>query len=473
MCSLKLINYQTLLIMKKLSLLLLITILISCQNDDDVTETETPTIPNIDARTMAGGETTVFDDGVNAFGHPSQNLNMVNFDLHELGDDEFETVFSEDPNSENPGLGAQFNNTSCIACHPSDGRATFPQDINTLSGFFLRVSIPGAGGDEAAPGFGFQLTNHAVFGKEPEVQFGVTYEDMPVTFADGTRVLLRKPTYMITNSYIPIPTGAQFSPRLAQPVFGLGLLEAITANDILALEDINDVDSDGISGKANMVFDPETETTKLGRFGWKAGAPSVLVQTAGAYNGDMGITTPLFPTSVSFGQTNGDNDPNATPEISQEILDQVALYCRTLAVPAARNLDDDKVIRGFNLFEDAKCTACHTPKFVTGTFQGIPAISNQTIYPYTDMLLHDMGDDLADGRSEGLADGKEWKTRPLWGIGLTNIVNGHMNFLHDGRARTLEEAILWHGGEAENSKQFYTNLNEDDRDALLAFIKAL
>ncbi len=443
----------------------------SCQNDDNLT----PIIPNIQQRTLAGGETTIFESGFFSFDNPAPNLNAVNLDLHLGGDAQFEAAFVTAPAPVNSGLGTQFNNTSCIACHPKDGRAPFPTDINELSGFFLRTSIPGTdacGAPNLTPGFGGQLANHANFGVEPEVSFGVSYQDIPVTFTDGTVVILRKPTYFVTNSYIPFPSNAMLSPRIGPPVYGLGLLEAITEHDILLKQDIDDIDGDGISGKANYVCDPETNSTALGRFGWKANTPTVMTQSAGAYNGDMGVTSPLFPIESSFGQTNGDN-LNDDPEISQEVLDQVALYCRTLAVPAARNLDNTEVARGFELFEDAKCTSCHTPKHITGNFPSIPAISNQTIYPYTDMLLHDMGEGLADGRPDFLADGNEWKTRPLWGIGLTNIVNGHTNFLHDGRARNLEEAILWHGGEAEDSQLFYTKLNKKDREALLAFVNAI
>ncbi len=460
--------------MKKITIALLCISLFSCA-DDDYTPIVEKSIPNIDERIMAGGETTIFESGFFSFDNPAPNLTSPNFNAHMSGDAQFEQAFVTAPATVNSGLGAQFNHTSCIGCHPKDGRAAFPVDLNANTGFFLRVSIPGSGphgGPNPAPGFGGQLAQNAVYGVQPEVQFQVSYSNYPVTFADGTVVNLQRPAYSVYNSYIPMPVGYMLSPRLAPPVYGLGLLEAITESDILLREDISDSDSDGISGKANYVWNPETMSMALGRFGWKGGAPTVMTQSAGAYNNDMGVTNPLFPVESSFGQTNGDN-LNDDPEITQQILDDVALYCRTLAVPAARNLDNPQVIRGYELFEAGNCVACHTPKHITGSFSGIPGISNQTIYPYTDMLLHDMGPDLADGRSEFLANGNEWKTRPLWGIGLTSIVNGHTDFLHDGRAKNIEEAILWHGGEAEESKNYYTNLNEADRKALIAFVEAL
>ena len=459
--------------MKSLIYILVVLLFLSCKDDEDI---YVPVIPDVNQRTLTGGETTVFVSNFFSFSNPAPNLNASNLELHLAGDGQFEQAFVTAPAPINSGSGPQFNHVSCEGCHPTDGRSPFPEDdINGFSGFFLRTSIPGTdscGGPNPVPGFGTQLQNHANVGVEPEVQFGISYQDIPVTFADGTVVTLRKPTYFIESSYIPFPSNAMLSPRIGPPVFGLGLLEAITEQDILVKEDITDVDGDGISGKANYVCNPETGSLELGRFGWKANTPSVMVQNAGASNDDMGVTNPLFPIESSFGQTNGDNLSD-DPEISQSTLDKLNIYLLTLGVPAARELDDEEVARGFYLFESAKCTACHTPKHITGNYPDIPAISNQTIYPYTDMLLHDMGEGLADGRPDFLADGNEWKTRPLWGIGLTEAVNNHTNFLHDGRARNLEEAILWHGGEAEDSKNYYTNLNERDRNALLAFVNAI
>lgn len=453
--------------------LIFITILISCDED---TELPTPIIPDIEQRIMAGGETTIFESGIFSFDNPAPNLSSLNLEMHLSGDAQFEAAFVTAPAEINSGLGAQFNNTSCIACHPKDGRAGFPNNINDFSGFFLRTSIPGEdtnGGPNPVPGFGGQLQNHAIYGKQPEVQFSVTYVDLPIIFVDGSVVTLKKPIYSVYNEYIPLPTNIMFSPRIGPPVYGLGLLETIEESELLALQDIHDVDGDEISGKANMVWDPVSKTKKIGRFGWKGGAPTIMVQSAGAYSGDMGITTPLFPVEADYGQTNGENNLTDDPELSQEILDQVNLYCQTLAVPAARNLDDETVIKGYEIFIEANCNSCHVEKFVTGNNPKIPAISNQTIYPYTDLLLHDMGDDLADGRPEFLADGNEWQTRPLWGIGLTKNVNGHTDFLHDGRAKSIEEAILWHGGEAKESQEYYRKLSKDDRDALLDFLNSI
>ena len=220
------------------------------------------------------------------------------------------------------------------------------------------------------------------------------------------------------------------------------------------------------------MWDPVTGTTMLGRFGWKAGTPSVLVQTAGAFNEDMGLTNYLKPVESSADQTNGD-PTSVSPEVSRDLLENVVFYSLTLGVPAGRNFDNPDVIAGREIFEQLKCATCHIPSFTTGNYEGIPEISNQKIFPYTDMLLHDMGDDLADNRPEFLASGREWKTRPLWGIGLTAVTSGHTSFLHDGRARNITEAILWHGGEAEKSRDDFKKLSAKDREMLLEFLQSL
>ena len=228
-----------------------------------------------------------------------------------------------------------------------------------------------------------------------------------------------------------------------------------------------------ISGKPNYVWDPVNNKIALGRFGWKAGAPSVLVQSAGAYNEDMGITNPVKPVESSYGQSNGVPELSDTTDIDMKTLEDVTFYSLTIGVPAGRNFDDPQVVKGRKIFEKINCTACHTPSFTTGTLAGIPEVSGQTIYPYTDMLLHDMGDGLADNRPEFEADGKEWKTRPLWGLGLTSVTSGHTFLLHDGRARSITEAILWHDGEAKDSKDDFKELSKQDREALLEFLNAL
>lgn len=460
--------------MKRYSFVLLgLTLfLASCAKDH---ETEYEPAPQLQERLMAGGETTVFLTSSNAFSTPATNLSGANLDFHLDGDFQFETVFVTAPAPVNSGVGPIFNNSSCIGCHPKDGRSSFPNDINSLSGFFLRTSMPGIGVNGApipVPGFGEQIQNHAIFGYEPEARFHVSYTPIVETFADGTQVTLQKPSYSLIDTYIPFPPAAQLSPRLASPVFGLGLLEAIPEYYILANEDVNDADGDGISGKANYVFDKVSNSVQLGRFGWKANTATIMEQCAGAYVHDMGITNAFFPFETGYGQSNGSDGMGDDPEITQAHLDEVTFYCQTLGVPAPRNLDDEGVKRGAALFEQIQCAKCHIPKMISGDFS-VPEVANQTFYPYTDMLLHDMGEGLADNRSDYLATEREWRTRPLWGIGLTKVVNGHTDFLHDGRAKNITEAILWHGGEAEASKEKFKNLSASQREDLLKFINSL
>jgi CxxC motif-containing protein (DUF1111 family) len=451
------------------SLTILFTTITSCQKEDY------ETLPDLEARLYAGGATTVFLTSSNAFGMPAPNLNGSDFELHMDGDFEFNRAFVSAPAQINGGIGPIFNNTSCVSCHPRDGRVSFPSNINGLSGFFLRTSIPGTttqGGPLPTPGYGTQIQNQAIFGYQPEAKFQVTYSSIAHTLSDGTQVILQKPSYSLLEPYVALPSNAMFSPRLGSPIFGLGLLEAVPESQILAHQDILDADGDGISGKANYVWNSVLQQTTLGRFGWKANTATIIEQCAGAYNGDMGITSTLNPYETGWGQTNGSDALADDPELTQAELEAVTFYTQTLGVPAPRNVTDDSVKRGAYVFEKIDCAQCHIPKMTTGN-NTISALRNQTIYPYTDLLVHDMGEELADNRPDFLADGKEWRTRPLWGIGLTQVVNGHTHFLHDGRAKNITEAILWHGGEAENSRDQFKELSTKDREDLLNFLNSL
>ena len=270
-----------------------------------------------------------------------------------------------------------------------------------------------------------------------------------------------------------------FSARIAPPVIGLGLLESISEADILANADPQDKDRNGIKGRPNMVWDDAQQKTVLGRFGWKAGQPNLNQQNVHAFSGDMGLTTSLRPfddctdAQTACKQAPNGNGPDGEPEVSDNILRLVLFYTRNLAVPVRRDVDAPQVLAGKNLFYQAGCQGCHTPQFTTAVDAAEPELANQLIRPYSDLLLHDMGEGLADNRPEFLASGREWRTPPLWGIGLTETVNGHTQFLHDGRARNLLEAIIWHGGEAEAAKQQVMTFNADERAALLAFLNSL
>ena len=323
------------------------------------------------------------------------------------------------------------------------------------------------------PVYGRQVQTRAVPGHVPEGRVVLRHADegglsRPVPVFQG-----------LSAGGLHRDTGTSL--RVAPPMIGLGLLEAIPAADILAGADDEDADGDGISGRANMVWSQEYQTILLGRFGLKAGNPTVHEQSAGAFSGDIGISTPLFP--AHWGEcTEAQTECRAAPhgndevrgtEIDQPNMDLVTFYSRNLAVPARRNLSDPAVLRGKELFYDSGCISCHTPKFVTHRLKDRDEQSFQLIWPYSDMLLHDMGEGLADNRPEARATGQEWRTPPLWGIGLTQQVSPQAGFLHDGRARTLLEAILWHGGEAEAAKTKVVKMTKDERADLIAFIESL
>ena len=312
----------------------------------------------------------------------------------------------------------------------------------------------------------------------------IAYRERPVTLADGESASLREPVYGITGlGYGPLHPDTMLSPRVTPPIIGMGLLEAVPEEDILAGADPDDADGDGISGRPNRVWSDEHRKPMLGRFGWKAAQPTVAQQAAGAFRGDIGISTPLY--TEPYGDCTeaqqpcrtaphgGASDPEYGAEATAQMFDLLVFYSRNLAVPARRNLRDPQVLEGKRLFYEADCIACHRPKFVTRRDSIGKEQSFQLIWPYTDLLLHDMGEGLADNRPEGEAGGREWRTPPLWGIGLTKTVNGHTLFLHDGRARNLLEAILWHGGEAEAAKQRVVAMTRAERTALLAFLNSL
>lgn len=450
------------------SLLIFLITIYSCIQPDELEETDFN-------EWLSGGSQTVFVQGSGAFGNPFPDLGRTRQIIHDSGDAGFEATFVSAPAVVNPGLGPIFNNVSCASCHISDGRGRPPLPGEQNSSLLIRLSIPGVFEHESpvpVPGFGLQLQQRGIFGIAPEASVRIEYTEKEYAFADGEKYRLRFPAYALEKPYIPLPGDILISPRVAPPVFGLGLLEAIDEKDIISGADEDDINRDGISGKPNYVWDIMKQKKVLGRFGWKANTPSILQQTGNAYNEDMGITNFLFPEEKSTNQIQSDYQDDES-EITDSLLYAVAFYIRTLGVPARRMADNPEVQHGKKVFMAAGCDACHVPRQVTATNVSFPELSHQVIFPYTDMLLHDMGPGLADGRPDYRATGREWRTPPLWGIGLTKIVNGHQNFLHDGRARSLMEAILWHDGEGEKSRQFVINTPESDRDALIAFLNSL
>ena len=469
-----------------------------------------------------GGDTTVFikAESIQAYRNPSANLTEEQIRQHLSGDALFERNFSDDPTRFDHGLGPVFNNTNCNACHAKDGRGALPVVpagtdwvlLRQNEAVFLRISIEDGlkhpktkdnnwGAPVPVPGFSDQLFHLGSLGVRDDLpgtgqaQVWMGYEKSSFTYPDGAIVQLRKPIFKVTGAYdeyFDSVTGqvrsrlydkdVKMGPRIGTVMIGLGLLEAIKESDIRDLA-ARDLSAEGVHGQVNMVFDIQKAMAgdpypiSMGRFGLKNNTPSVFHQSLGALRGDIGVTNYAFPQESIFGTSLYDNymsthQPTPKIEASNQVADDLVFYSQTLAVPSRRNVDQPEVIRGAQLFNQVSCTSCHQPSFTTGP-HAISAFANQKIYPYTDMLLHDMGESLADGRQDFDASGSQWKTRPLWGIGQTQTVNPRAGFLHDGRARTIEEAILWHGGEAEFSKKKFTNLSKEDRVALIRFIRSL
>lgn len=430
---------------------------------------------------LSGGETTVFNTSREAFAKPAANLPTEQLRDFTFGNKMFNTKWVTAPASVTSldGLGPTFNRMSCAACHFKDGRGRPPHSPDEpMKSMLVRLSIPGMatdGGPMPHPVYGGQLNDNAIQGVPAEGIAKIVYDEIEGQYADGTKYALRKPNYEFMNlAFGALGDDIMFSPRVAPAVFGLGLLEAVPEDTILRRADPDDKDGDGISGRPNYVWNAIHNKKTLGRFGWKANVATLQQQDSGAALGDMGITTSLFPNQNCPGaQKKCQAAPHGgEPEMSDMQLDKMTFYVSTLGVPARRDVTVEQVMAGARLFEKASCAKCHTPKTLTGKHT-IAALANQDIQPFTDLLLHDMGEDLADNRPDYEATGREWRTPPLWGIGLVETVNKHTNFLHDGRARNLEEAILWHGGEAENSKEMFETMNKEERDSLLAFLNSL
>jgi CxxC motif-containing protein (DUF1111 family) len=418
--------------------------------------------------------------GSNAFKLPMPGLSDANEALFYSGNSWFNQSWVAAPSSTatRDGLGPFFHASGCSACHFQDGRGAPPEEgtLGPLGSVLVRLSRPGAPGPEADPVYGDQLADRALPGIEPEMSAHLEWSTVEGSFDDGEPYSLLEPELVIDSlNYGALPSDAMLSVRVAPQVIGLGLLEAISVSRLEALADPDDDDGDGISGEIQRGTDPRTGAAAPGRFGWKGEATTVEEQSAGAFLGDMGITSWLQPNeSCTEAQGACSESPSGgMPEAEDHVLERVVLYSRALAVPARRDAGGEEVLRGKAAFARLGCDACHVPRHETGTFPPLPELEGQVIWPYTDLLLHDMGPGLADGRPVGEADGQEWRTPPLWGLGLVPDVNGHSRYLHDGRARSLEEAILWHGGEGADSQAAYRAASRDERTALLRFLEDL
>lgn len=444
-------------------------------------------VPDLDpSEEFPGGAGTTSDFSVQAFSHPMSGTRGNSRREFTVGNSFFNKVWVAGPSSTTArdGLGPIYNAVACSACHFKDGRGRgLPEeegvtDISLL--FRLRLKTIG-GGQEVIPHpvYGGQFQPQGVMGVQGEGVTVVKYEKIKLQYEDGLLTEIIKPIYeFIKLNFGPMGDQTITSPRVAPQMIGLGLIEAIDEADILKNEDPYDADGDGISGRANHVYSAEHQQIRLGRFGWKAGKPSLLEQNAAAFNGDIGITSALFPhEDCTNTQDDCVRNQSTGEDIPRERLNSVTTYTQLLAVPARRDFDKPQVLRGRKIFYQVNCVACHTASYTTSDKADQDILRRQKIYPYTDLLLHDMGDGLADDKeeffNEDLASTREWRTPPLWGLGLTQTVNGHTRYLHDGRARNLEEAILWHGGEGQKSKEAFMKLTQEERSDLIEFLKSL
>lgn len=439
----------------------------------------------------SGGDTTyvipraqMADRG--AFSRPAENLSLTRKGDHFAGNSFFQNAWVTAPASTKArdGLGPLFNTMSCQSCHIKDGRGRPPEDDEEILSMLIRISVEGGEDHDAKerlgvypdPVYGTQIQNHGIAHVKPEASVLVKWKEIEGTFPDGSVYQLRSPEIEFTYlGYGKLSDNLLVSPRVTPALIGVGLLDTIPDATLEQLSDPFDKNDDGISGRLNQVWSAELGKVTNGRFGWKAEQPTIRQQVAAAFAGDIGVTSSLFPgdTLSAIQREMIDAPDGGTPEVSDEILDLVAFYCKTLAVPARRSHDQETIVKGEALFREANCIACHVEALTTGIDIDFPELSKQVIHPYTDLLLHDMGEGLADNRPSFEASGQEWRTPPLWGIGLVYRVNRHTLFLHDGRARNMEEAILWHGGEAETSRDAYMNLSAEERRMLLAFLKSL
>ena len=447
-------------------------------------------------KSLSGGDTTHFHStSGESFAQETPNMGWGLSAAFDRGDGFFERPLQPAMppgfSSDNDGLGPHFNNTFCEGCHAADGRGKPPEnEFEPIMEGFVRLSIPGKGPHGASlspPNYGHQLSDKAIAGVKPEAHVRVKWiETESGTLNGGEAYSLRKPEFIIKNlAYGPLPENTMYEMRLGPQVFGLGLLEAIKEDDLRAWADPEDKDGDGISGRTNTVWDMERGGNVIGRFGWKANSFDVRQQSAEAAFFDLGMDNPLFFYRHDDHSKDHKFRQNCEPaqadciaaqqgddfEMTPAQLTDVTTYLQTLAVVYRRDVNDPVALKGEALFAEAGCISCHKTNITTGTTE-IARLENQLIHPYTDLLLHDMGEGLK-GRPDFDASPTEWRTQPLWGIGKIELVNGHTNFLHDGRARNIQEAILWHGGEAETAKQKYKRYSVTDRGAVLKFLNTL
>ena len=441
--------------------------------------------------TLSAGDFTLKRADATAFAEPAPVLTYKQQQIFMRGRQHFNQKWVIFPSMGGDwGLGPTFIADKCSGCHIGGGRGVMPTAEEEPVGVLIRMSIPGTdehGGVKPHPAYGDQFQNQGLTGKDaynhgvgdrvpPEGTVYIDWDDAGVVeFADGEKVTLRKPKPRFDKlTFGPIGPETMLSLRFTPPIFGMGLLEAAPEETLLDIA--KKQVAHGISGRPNTVWDPYTKQTRMGRFGWKANVPTIRMQIALAFHGDIGATTSLFieDNCTSVQALCLASTPNNRPEVIDLNWDETEFWTQGLAVPARRNVTDADFKRGEVLFDDAKCSVCHVPTMKTAAeFKPLPQLANQIFHAYTDLLIHDMGEGLSDGRPDYQAKPTEWRTPPLWALGLSEIVTGSTSMLHDGRARNATEAILWHDGEAKVSRDAFRKMSKVDRDALLKFLNSI
>jgi CxxC motif-containing protein (DUF1111 family) len=446
-------------------------------------KTESPFKYELDEEYTAGKNGTVSDESVNAFNNSIDNLTADENTKFVTGNsfNRNNWVVAPASTTSRDGLGPLFNARSCSGCHRLDGRGKPPEEGGEHnSSFVVRLSIPGAdeyGFPNPIPNYGDQLQQFAIPNVKPEGKVKVSYEEIEGAYPDGTTYSLRKPSYeFVELAYGDFPNDFMSSTRIAPKMTGAGMFDGIDDATILANADPDDANADGISGKANYAWDFIAKKRVVGRIGWKASVANSTNQVARAFVDDIGITNPFFEKENLWGIQKQNYDTlinGGKPEIDLETIQKVMYYTAALAMPSRRGFKDESVLKGKTLFKQIGCSKCHVSELKTSTHPQVSQLSNQTLRLYSDLLLHDMGPTLSDNRPDGEATGREWRTPPLWGLGYNKIVSGYEYYLHDGRARTPEEAILWHGGEALTIKDSFMKLSKLDRESILKFLQSL
>jgi CxxC motif-containing protein (DUF1111 family) len=419
------------------------------------------------------------------FAEPVAGIDEAGLIRFEEGRRQFKANWSIPPLSDGEwGLGPTFHARSCAGCHVNFGRGKTIDDAGKPSfQQLLRLSMPGAdkyGDPLPHPAYGSQLQVFSVFGDSlvnpvvGEAELRIDWETLRTTLADGTEVELRRPQHRITKlAFGPLGDKTLTSLRNTPVVYGMGYLDAVPEADILAIAARQK--SLGLNGRPNYVKDDATGKIMLGRFGWKANQPTLRQQVAAAHIGDMGITSTLYQeqncpkVQVQCQQAH----QTGKHELSDQAWEAVTFFLAGVDNPKRPRPDDNKTIQGEKLFNTSGCNGCHLSEMKTGRFPLLTALEHKTFKPYTDLLLHDMGEDLADNRPDFKASGRDWRTAPLWGLSLSRRVNGSMDLLHDGRARSVLEAILWHGGEAKKARDKFAGMNKEEREAVIAFVNSI